>query len=90
LLKTRTVKPEKQPLLENGSETTFVSRERLQTNRIPRQESARNSGDTVGNSVFYGSPCRAVIKRTTGARIQTVGRNPPSREDLSVELEKRS
>jgi hypothetical protein len=29
LLKSRTVKPEKQPLLANGSETTFVFRQRL-------------------------------------------------------------
>jgi hypothetical protein len=29
LLKARTVKPEKQPLLANGSETTFVSGQRL-------------------------------------------------------------
>jgi hypothetical protein len=29
LLKARTVEPEKQPLLANGSETTFVSRQRL-------------------------------------------------------------
>jgi hypothetical protein len=28
LLKSRTVEPEKQPLLENGSEKTFVSRQR--------------------------------------------------------------
>jgi hypothetical protein len=28
LLKARTVEPEKQPLLVNGSETTFVSRHR--------------------------------------------------------------
>jgi hypothetical protein len=28
LLKARTVQPEKQPLLENGSETTSVSRQR--------------------------------------------------------------
>jgi hypothetical protein len=28
LLKARTVEPEKQPLLANGSETTFVSRQR--------------------------------------------------------------
>jgi hypothetical protein len=27
----RTVEPEKQPLLANGSETTFVSRQRLRT-----------------------------------------------------------
>jgi hypothetical protein len=29
LLKARIVEPEKQPLLANGSETTFVSRQRL-------------------------------------------------------------
>jgi hypothetical protein len=29
LLKARTVEPEKQPLLANSSETTFVSRQRL-------------------------------------------------------------
>jgi hypothetical protein len=29
VLKARTVEPEKQPLLGNGSETTFVSRQRL-------------------------------------------------------------
>jgi hypothetical protein len=29
LLKTRTVEPEKQPLLANGSETTFIFRQRL-------------------------------------------------------------
>jgi hypothetical protein len=29
LLKARTVEPEKQPLLANGSETTFISRQRL-------------------------------------------------------------
>jgi hypothetical protein len=29
LLKARTVEPEKQPLLANGSETTFVCRQRL-------------------------------------------------------------
>jgi hypothetical protein len=28
-LKARTVEPEKQPLLANGSETTFVSRQQL-------------------------------------------------------------
>jgi hypothetical protein len=32
LLKERTVKPEKQPLLANGSETTFVSRQRPRNN----------------------------------------------------------
>jgi hypothetical protein len=49
LLKERTVELEKQPLLANGSETTFVFRQRegSQRNRFSQQESARNSRDTV-------------------------------------------
>jgi hypothetical protein len=49
-LKAITVEPKKQPLLENGSETTFVSRQRSKTKRFPRQQSARNNGETSVNS----------------------------------------
>jgi hypothetical protein len=34
LLKARTVGPEKQPLLVNGSERTFVSMQRLQKQKV--------------------------------------------------------
>jgi hypothetical protein len=37
-----------------------------------------NSGGTVGNSVFYGGPCRRFMRRA-------VGRELPFREDLSPE-----
>jgi hypothetical protein len=57
-LNARTVEPEKQPLLANGSETTFDSRQRSQTNRFTRQQSARNSGGIVGNESFYGGRCQ--------------------------------
>jgi hypothetical protein len=42
LLKARTAEPEKQPLLVNGSETSFVSRQQLQNrqqdNVVARQQ----------------------------------------------------
>jgi hypothetical protein len=46
LLKARTVVPEKQPLLANGSETTFVSRHRQQENNrtpVARQQVLNNA-----------------------------------------------
>jgi hypothetical protein len=39
---------------------------------------------TVGNGVFYGGPCQGVIRRTTGARIDS-WRELPFREDFSLE-----
>jgi hypothetical protein len=48
LIKVRTVEPEKQPLLKNVSETTFVSRQLL-GKHVP----AANNRGTVGNGVFY-------------------------------------
>jgi hypothetical protein len=42
------------PMLGNGS-----------VNTLPRQQLRNNKG-TVGSCVFYGGPCRGVIKRTTG------------------------
>jgi hypothetical protein len=46
-----------------------VSRERSRTNRFLRQQSTHNIGGTDGNGVFYGGPCRGVIRRTIGSRI---------------------
>jgi hypothetical protein len=85
--RARTVEPEKQPLLANGSETTFVSGQRSQTNRFPRQQSTRNSGGVVGNCVFYGGPCRGVIRMTNGARIEHLEGSMPFKEDSSNEAE---
>jgi hypothetical protein len=65
LLRAGTVEPEEQPLLANSSETTFVSRQRLQRNRFTRQHSMHNSGGTV----FYGGPCQGIIRTTTEASI---------------------
>jgi hypothetical protein len=72
LLKAGTVEPEKQPLLANSSEITFVSGQRSRTSRFPWQQSARNSGGTVGNGVFYRGSCRGVIRRTTGGSKECV------------------
>jgi hypothetical protein len=41
-----------------------ISRQRSQTNRVMRQQSARNNRGTVGNGVFYGGPSRNVITAT--------------------------
>jgi hypothetical protein len=54
LLKVRTV----EPLLVNGTETTFVSRQRF-------CKHGYNSG-TVGNGVFYSVRAKGVIRKTTG------------------------
>jgi hypothetical protein len=53
LLKARTVEPEKQLLLANGSETTVFSRQRSQTNRFPRP-----TVEALLETVFStGGPC---------------------------------
>jgi hypothetical protein len=52
LLKARTVEPEKQPLLANGSETTFVSRQRL-CKQVSAATDTHAKRDTVGNGVLY-------------------------------------
>jgi hypothetical protein len=57
------MEPEKHLMLANGSETTFISRQWLQTNRFLQQQPMRNSGDTVGNMVFYGGLYRGVIRK---------------------------
>jgi hypothetical protein len=48
-----------------------VSRQRSQTNRFPRQQPACNSEGTVANCVFYGDPCRGIIRKTSGARTRS-------------------
>jgi hypothetical protein len=50
LLKARTVEPEKQPLLANGSEATFVSRQGSKINRFPLQQATCNNEETCINS----------------------------------------
>jgi hypothetical protein len=49
LLKARTVAPEKQPLLANGAETTFVSRQRLGKHVPAATDTHYNNIGTVGN-----------------------------------------
>jgi hypothetical protein len=54
LLKTRTVEPEKQPLLATGSETTFVSRQR-HGKHVPAASDTHTTKRYVGNGVFYSA-----------------------------------
>jgi hypothetical protein len=53
LLKARTVEPEKQPLLANGSETTFVSRQR------PRNTTERRP--LLGSRLLISSNSRPLL-----------------------------
>jgi hypothetical protein len=53
LLKARIVEPEKQPLLTNGSETTFISRQGLGKHVPAATDKTFDISDTVGNGVFY-------------------------------------
>jgi hypothetical protein len=65
VLKARTVEQEKQPLLTNGSETIFVSRQRPQTKRFPQQQSAWNNRGTVETGFSTGIRAKGL----QGARI---------------------
>jgi hypothetical protein len=51
LLKARTVEPEKQPLLANGSETTFVARQRL-GKHVPAATDTHSTIEVLLETVF--------------------------------------
>jgi hypothetical protein len=51
-LKARTVEPQKQTLLENGSETTFVSRQRL-GKHVPAATDKHATIEILLETVFY-------------------------------------
>jgi hypothetical protein len=53
LLKARTVAPEREPVLKNGSETTFASRQQLSKHGLAATDNAWNNRGTVGNGFFY-------------------------------------
>jgi hypothetical protein len=60
LLKARTAKPEKQPLLANGSEPTFVSRQRPR-NKKRKKSVARQQ---ILNKKIYQSRCYVMASQT--------------------------
>jgi hypothetical protein len=66
LLNARTVEPEKQPLLANGSETTFVSTQRL-GKHIAVATDMHATIEVLLETVFSTrSACGEVIRKTTG------------------------
>jgi hypothetical protein len=82
LLKARTVKPEIKPLLANGSETTFVSRQGLDKH-VPAANNTRNNKRIVGRIIFY-AVCElsqeslwACLRTPTVAR-QQIGKHVPT------------
>jgi hypothetical protein len=70
LLKARTVEPEKQLLLVNGSETTFVSRQQL-GKHIPVATDMHATRGTDGNCVFY-SVCPKYKEDNWGNEVTSV------------------
>jgi hypothetical protein len=72
LLKTRTVEPEKQPLLANGSETTFVSRKRL-GKHVPAATNTHSSIDVLLQRAFFTrSVKRGYEEDKWGNRVSSV------------------
>jgi hypothetical protein len=86
LLKARIVEREKQPLLANGSETTFVF-----GNHVLAETDTHATIDICLKRCFLLGPCKMVIRNTIGAtesvlygRKEAAGRKPPFRDDLNT------
>jgi hypothetical protein len=103
LLKARTVEPEKQPLLESGSGTMFVSWQRL-GKHVPMATDMLATIEVLLEMVFSAESMHGCYKEDNwGNQVcsvreavkerdswKKVGRDPPFREDLSVEAEESS
>jgi hypothetical protein len=82
LPKARAVEPEKQPLLANGFETTFVSRQRLGKHLLAATDTHTTIEVLLGK-VFILGPFKGVIrKKIGGGRVSSV------RESVKRELER--
>jgi hypothetical protein len=72
LLKARTVEPEKQPLLANGSETIFVSRQRL-GKHVTAATNAHATIEALLETVFYTQfVLRGYHENNRGIRVSSV------------------
>jgi hypothetical protein len=60
------VEPEKQPLLVNGSETTFVSTQR-HGKHVPAETDAHAIMEKYWKPCFLLGLCKGVVRKTTGA-----------------------
>jgi hypothetical protein len=91
LFKARIVEPEKLPLLSNGSETTFVSRQRLCIH-VPAATDTYATIEVMLETMFStrsvqrGYNVREAVKKRD-RRKEAVGREPPFGEDLRSEAE---
>jgi hypothetical protein len=93
LLKAKIVEPEKQPLLANGSETTFVSRLRL-SKHTPAATDKHATIEMLLKTVFSTRSMQTGYKKNNwgnreisvrqSVKKSSVGREPPFREDLSA------
>jgi hypothetical protein len=81
LLKARTVEPEKQPLLTNGPETTFVSRQRL-GKHVPGVTDTHATIEVLLETVFSTRSVQSGYKEDNWGNIRGLtvwrrGRIPP-------------
>jgi hypothetical protein len=85
LLKARTVEPGKQPLLTNGSETTFISRLQLDKH----VSTATDTHATIEVLLEMVFSTRSVQRgcKDNWSKNSSVGREQLFREDLSTEAE---
>jgi hypothetical protein len=67
LLKARIVEPEKQPLLASGSETTFVSSQRL-GKHVPAATNTYKAIEVLLETVFSTRSCKGVITKSIGVK----------------------
>jgi hypothetical protein len=84
LLKARTVEPQNQLLLANGSETTFVSGQRL-GEHVSAATDTHETLEVLLETVFS---IRSVQKGLQGGQLkqdEAAGREPPFRKYLRVE-----
>jgi hypothetical protein len=70
-LKARTVEPEKQLLLANGSETIFVSRQRL-GKHVPAATDTHSTIEVLLETVFSTLSVQRIIRKTIGATESVV------------------
>jgi hypothetical protein len=79
LLKARTVEPEKQPLLANGSETTFISRQ-----HVPAATNTCATIEELVETVFSIRSVQMVYKEDSlGNRVSSVRKSVWKRGSLT-------
>jgi hypothetical protein len=86
LLKARTVESEKQPLLVNGAETTFVSRQRL-GKHVPVATDTHATIELLLETVFSTRSARVCKKDKWGNQVSSVRETVKKRTEEKGQLQ---